>query len=318
MKILVTGAAGFLGNRVVKKLKTDGHIIYTTDRSIGCDYVGDLSDQSFVCKLPEADVVVHCAAVQYVTKDKPLLHRRKYFYQNNVISTKNLLRHFEPNCKQFVHIGTSMQYLQDDSESYSESSPMQSQGVYSWSKLLAQQLVDSSTMRTATIVPCIIGGPGREGLFRGFVKSIQSLSIAFVPGKGEKSISIVHVDDVAELVSCIIARGETGKFNTAASDPMSINDWAYTIGLTLGKKKIFILHVPLAPVAALAKLTCFRILAREQLIMLSKAHVLDTAKSAAIGCTARKNSSEIIMDIVHSLSSDVSRNNAFNDINKNG
>lgn len=313
MKILVTGANGFLGKHVVKRLKSDGHSVSTTDMSVGCDYVGDLSEQCFVCELPSVDVVVHCAAVQYVTKNKPILNWSEYFYRNNVVATKNLSKHFAQKCKQFVHIGTSMQYLQDGSPNYRESSPMQSQGVYSWSKLLAQKIIDGSTMKTATVIPCIIGGPGREGLFGGFVKNIQKFSIAIIPGSGNQNISIVHVDDVAELISSIIARGETGKFNAAARDAMSINEWANTVGRILGKERIFLMHVPLAPLALLARLTCFRLLASEQLIMLSKAHVLETTKAATVGCVARKTSSEVIVDIVRGLSVDTSHNDALVD-----
>lgn len=303
MKILVTGASGFLGKYVVRQLMGSGCTVLTTDVKGTCDYVGDLSDASFITRLPEVDAVVHCAAVQYVTQGKPLLFWKNYFFRNNVIATRNLISHYEGKLQHFIHVGTSMQYRQDGAENYSETAEMRSQGVYSWSKLLAQDIVDSTTLKTATVLPCIIGGPGREGLFHGFVNSIMKYSIAIIPGKGEHKISIVHVEDVARLISCIVLTGSTGKFNAAAADAMTIVQWSDLIGRILDKKYVIKLKVPLAPLYAFSWLTKYRLLANEQLVMLTVPHVLDTTRATSIGATSRNSCATIIEDITRHLSS---------------
>ena len=45
MRILVTGANGFLGSRLVKSLREDGHLVYELTRS-----VADITDIYNVCK----------------------------------------------------------------------------------------------------------------------------------------------------------------------------------------------------------------------------------------------------------------------------
>lgn len=79
MRILITGAAGFLGTECVKQFRERGHAVTTTDKTGTVDLRGDLADQKFVDSLPDCDVVVNCAAVQYVSKNVPIVFRKSFF-----------------------------------------------------------------------------------------------------------------------------------------------------------------------------------------------------------------------------------------------
>lgn len=301
MKVLLTGANGFLGQYVKKRLLNDGVEVFTTDLAGSSDFEGDLSNVEFVKTLPDVDTVIHCAAVQYVTKHKPLFNWKKYFTKHNIQATQNIINRYKNSSTHFVHVGTSMQYEQNGAEQYSENSPMGSQGVYSWSKLQAQDIVNSSGLNTATIVPCIIGGPGREGLFAGFVNTIGRYSVAIIPGKGVHKISIVHVDDVAKLLCHVAHHRLTGSYNAAADNPLSITEWAQIIGTTLKKPKVKIIRLPLLPFKVLGVLSGYRLLASEQLLMLSMPHVLSTEKSRSLGLSTNQSSEKIITDITMHL-----------------
>jgi nucleoside-diphosphate-sugar epimerase len=233
--VLVTGAAGFLGQRVVLALRRRGWRIVTTDRQGGVDHRGDLTDEAFVSTLPAADAVVHAAAVQYVTPRLPLLNRQSFFERNNVVATRLLAQRYAavPGLH-FVNIGTSMMYRQCRAPLYAPDSELLGQGVYSHSKLAAQREVERAVAHWATVVPCIIGGPGREGLFRGFVQSIRRGGRVFYPGRGEHPIAMVHVDDVAELVAVVIECRARGLFNAAAHEALTIAQWATHIADELG------------------------------------------------------------------------------------
>ena len=298
MKILLTGAAGFLGTACQIALRERGHTLVCTDRHGAVDVQGDLADAAFVALLPDVDAVVHSAAVQYVSSDLPLLRRARYFERNNVTATRHLCeRYGGARNVHFVNIGTSMMYRQCHAASYGPDSALEGQGVYSRSKLTAQRAVEACFNRWATIIPCIIGGPGREGLFRGFVQSILRRGSVAFPGRGEHPTNMVHVDDVAALVATVIDKRAQGLFNAGAPGALSIMQWVDEIGAELGVRAVRVLRVPLMPVQALARLTGYRVLAREQLLMLGQPHVLDISASLGLGWTPRHDNVRIVRDI---------------------
>lgn len=300
--ILLTGAAGFLGQRCGDALRQRGDTVITTDQRGSVDHLGDLSEAEFVRTLPDVDVVVHAAAVQYVTPRVPLLRRQRFFERNNVLATRQLAQRYGTACDlHFVNVGTSMMYRQCRAVAYGTQSELHGQGVYSASKLEAQRIVEQSFDRWATVVPCIIGGPGREGLFRAFVKSIQRSGRVVYPGSGSHPTAMVHVDDVAELIAVVVEQGARGLYNAAAAAPLSIADWATEISDELNLQPPRQLRLPLAPVAWLAAASGWRLLAREQLLMLGQPHVLDIQGSLALGWRPQHDNRRIVRDIARHI-----------------
>jgi nucleoside-diphosphate-sugar epimerase len=227
------------------------------------------------------EAVVHAAAVQYVSGDLPLWNRRLFFARNNVTAARLLAERYSGKAVHFVNVGTSMMYRQCGAPSYSPSSPMQGQGVYSESKLAAQRSVAALLDDWATVVPCIIGGPGRE--------------VAF-PGQGNVPTHMVHVEDTAALIERVVRVRATGLFNAGAPSPLSISQWIGEIASELGVRSIRILRVPLAPIHLLSALTGYRLLAREQLLMLAQPHVLDVSRSLKLGWAPTRTNAQIIRE----------------------
>jgi nucleoside-diphosphate-sugar epimerase len=296
-RVLITGAAGFVGRVCVDVLRTRGHLVVATVRVGPVDLPGDLSDRAFVSTLPDVDAVIHAAAVQYVSADLPLLSRTRYFRENNVLATAHLCERYDGRSTHFVNIGTSMMYAQNGAPFYNVKSPMAGQGVYSVSKLEALRYVQAMRNKTATLIPCIIGGVGREGLFRSFVSMMTSRGVVVFPGTGRHKTSMVHVQDVASLLTCIVESTATGYFNAAAPRPLSIQDWIDEIERELDLKPVRRIQPPLAPIHALAALSRYRLLAREQLLMLGQSHVLTTDESIALGWQPRHDNAAIVRDI---------------------
>jgi nucleoside-diphosphate-sugar epimerase len=301
-RVLLTGAAGFLGQRCVASLARRGLRVVTTDRRGAVDLVGDLADDAFTAGLPAVDVVVHAAAVQYVTPRVPLLRRRAFFERNNVVATRLLARRYGGMAgMHFVNVGTSMMYRPDGTAALAPTQPLQGQGVYSRSKLDAQREVERAFAHWATVVPCIIGGPGREGLFRGFVDSIRRRGRVVYPGRGEHPTAMVHVDDVAELIAVVVERGAQGLYNAAAPGALTISQWADEIAAEFGVGAPRQWRLPLAPAALVAAASGWRLLAREQWLMLRAPHELDIQESLKLGWRPQHDSRRIVRDIARSL-----------------
>ena len=68
MKILITGASGFIGQALAKQLENSEHDVYLTDIHEPVNTYGhtfnayDLTNSETVAYLPEADVVYHLCA----------------------------------------------------------------------------------------------------------------------------------------------------------------------------------------------------------------------------------------------------------------
>ena len=296
MRVLITGASGFLGRECVRQFSSRAYEVKTTDKTGRVDFHGDLSDPAFVSSLPDFDVVVNCAAVQYVSKDLPFFFRRSYFERNNVLAARNLCERYQREPAHFIHVGTSMMYRQTGQEKYDVMSPMGGEGIYSSSKMAAQAFVETMP-GAATIVPCIIGGEGREGLFRGFVKMMTKLGIVVFPGRGEHKIHMVHVADVASLICRVAEVRASGFFNAAAPEPLSIRQWIDEIKDELGIRRTRKISIPLFPVKCLAWLSGYRLLAREQVLMLELPHVLSIDESLALGWRPEFVNARIARDI---------------------
>jgi len=309
MKVLITGAVGFLGTECASKFRSVGCEVITTDAVGTVDYLGDLADEIFVSTLPNVDVIVNCAAVQYVSKNIPVIFRQSYFEKNNVYAIKNLCERYFKSKSHLIHIGTSMMYKQTGSNSYDEASPMGGEGIYSYSKMKAQNYVNKYP-NSATVIPCIIGGEGREGLFVNFVKMMRKYGIVCFPGKGQHKIQMVHVIDVASLVFQIAQTKASGFFNAAAPEPLSILGWVSEIKSELNiDKKIKIIKFPLFMIYLISKLLGYRFLAREQLLMLRMPHVLEIKKSLALGWVPKYSNVTIVRDIAKYLDSGMANGN---------
>lgn len=296
MRVLITGAAGFLGKECARLFRANAYEVITTDKLAGVDLQGDLSDANFTSSLPDADIIVNCAAVQYVSNDLPLFFRKAYFKKNNILTAKNLCERYKNTNAHLIHLGTSMMFRQTGQDLYSLQSEMGGEGVYSISKLQAQAYIDQFP-GSATVIPCIIGGEGREGLFIGFVKMMKKFGFVLFPGQGRHKIHMVHVSDVAELILLIAKKRAAGLYNAAAPEPLSIRQWIEEIQDELKIKRVTPISIPLLPVTLISQLLGYRVLAREQLLMLKYPHVLDIKESLAIGWQPEFTNAKIARDI---------------------
>jgi len=300
VRTLVTGAAGFLGRECIRQLRAEGIETVSTDRFGEVDFPGDLSNPEFCAALPDVDAVVHNAGVQYLSPDLPLLSRRIYFERNNVYATALLVQRYSGTSAHFVYVGTSMMYQVTGGTCYVRT-PMRAQGVYSASKIAAWEQVRALPKPPALMVPGIIAGPGRGGLFRPFARSIARFGAVIFPGRGTLPVHMVHVEDAAALLVRIVTRKAAGIFNAGGPEPLSIGQWVDAIADELDALRVRRVRLPLAPVEWLSAASGYRLLAAEQLLLLRYGQVLDVSESLAIDWKPRWNNTQIVRETARAL-----------------
>jgi UDP-glucose 4-epimerase len=106
MKVMVTGAAGFIGGVTVLKLVDQGHEVLGVDRVIPSkalvelpgtwwhtgDYAGEIGLETI--KMFEPEAIVHCAGTSLVG---PSIDDPREYYDNNFVKTKLLLDYLIDN-----------------------------------------------------------------------------------------------------------------------------------------------------------------------------------------------------------------------------
>jgi nucleoside-diphosphate-sugar epimerase len=216
-KIVVTGAAGFLGGRTAKFFAshfTNDQIIATSRRKVRenelntslCKFIaGDLCNVDFCESITQdAEIVIHCAALS-----APFGYYES-FYQSNFIATKNILESSIKNgVKRFVYISTPSIYFNYlDRFNVSEKEPLPKKMVnhYAQTKLLAEKLVlqyNNNGIETIALRPRAIIGAEDTVIFPRVLEAYYKRKLKII-GDGKNICDFTCVRNVIESIICAI------------------------------------------------------------------------------------------------------------------
>lgn len=249
MKILMTGASGFLGGIMKRTLET--HDIITVGRHPEDNILCDLSQA--IPGLVESDIVVHAAGKAHVIpKDRS---EEEAFFNVNLEGTKNLLKginKLESLPAGFVFISTVAVYGVETGTLISEDHPLSGNTPYALSKIKAEQEVlswgaSSGVPVTILRLPLVVG-PGAPGNLGAMVRHLQRGTYLRI-GNGAARRSMVLAEDVALLIPGLL--GRSGIYNLTDRMNPSIAELDSVIAAKMHKK---ILVIPSYVASFLAKL----------------------------------------------------------------
>lgn len=207
-KILFTGASGFFGKNIIKKLEECGFLITTLGSNSG-DYVCNLSNSIPILK-EKFDIILHAAGKAHsVPKSEA---DRQQFYDINVKGTINLLMSIENSTlpKQFVYISSVSVYGREQGFNISEDFFLEAKDAYGLSKIKAEEIVQKWCLQhnvvcTILRLPLLVGKnpPGNLGaMIKGIAKGYY-----FNIGGGKAKKSMVLAEDVAAFIPTIASIG---------------------------------------------------------------------------------------------------------------
>ena len=270
MRVLVTGAAGFIGRWVVGELLEQGHEVLPIDNLIAGDVAalaeyaghpgmrpfeqGDVRDAA-ACRrwAREVDAVLHLAASISVQEsiDDP-----STTFENDVVGTFNVLEAAREVGARVLFMSTCMVYDRADDRGIDEEHPTRPASPYAAAKLSGEALTLSYFhaygLPTAVIRPFNTYGPFQRSVGEGGVVAIftrRSLlgEALRIYGDGTQTRDLLYVEDCARFVVAALAsdRAVGRILNAGTGHDVSVNelaavllDWRPTVSLEDGLARV--------------------------------------------------------------------------------
>lgn len=235
--VIVTGAAGFIGSHVVKKLnkllpETNVYIIDCLTYAGNMDNIAgtkshmfciDIRDEENLKNLEdlEIDSIIHLAAESHVDRS---IEGPMEFVMTNVVGTVNLLelslKYFAKNPDfLFYHVSTDEVFgsLEMDDAPFNEKTPYDPRSPYSASKAASDHFVQAYHHTYG--LPIVLSncsnnyGPNQypEKLIPVVIQKLQNREHIPVYGQGINVRDWLHVEDHAEAIIEIAQRGINGQ-----------------------------------------------------------------------------------------------------------
>ena len=262
MRILVTGAAGFIGSNFVRRMLTGaypGHdetsvtvldkLTYAGVRA-NLDQVaqsprytfveGDICDGDLLADLvPGHDAIVHFAAESHVDRS---ITGASDFVLTNVLGTQKLLQAaLDAGIGRFVHVSTDEVYGSIDVGSWPEDQPLAPNSPYSASKA-SSDLLARSYFRTfgldVVITRCSNNyGPYQfpEKVIPLFVTNLMDGLRVPLYGDGQNVRDWLHVDDHCRGIALVLDGGRAGEiYNIGGGTELTNKELTYKLLAAMG------------------------------------------------------------------------------------
>jgi len=239
MKVLITGASGFVGKHVARHLVHEDYEVVGFDLtpSSNDDYEvieGDLRDADAVhAAVDGADAVCHIGAIGdvYLAAEQPSLAAGV-----NVLGTSNVADAGVATGARIVYASTWEVYGDVEYEPMDEAHPRTPDHPYNITKLAGEQmLLASADLRDLSAIALRLGtayGPGLRpnSVFRIFIDRARRGETITIMGDGSQSRQFVHVSDLARAFALACESDASGiALNTVAPEPITIKELAEAV-----------------------------------------------------------------------------------------
>lgn len=268
MRILVTGASGFLGHHFVEHAASAGHEIVALHRQpitgstpapihrsgVTVRYADVLDRQSIDAAVADVDCVCHLAAA--FTEASAT---ENYFHRVNVEGTSNVMAAAHAaGARRFVFCSTAGIYGKRVSGVIDETREPQPFNSYERSKVAAEEEVRRGAaeygMEYVILRPSPIYGPGDQRLAKLYKNAARGRFPLFGSGEGRRHM--VYVDDLAEafLRSCVLPAAANEEMIVAGPEAVRLCDILQTLA-ELSNRRSAGPRLPLKAVVLLAGVT---------------------------------------------------------------
>ena len=246
MKIFVTGATGFIGRHLVKRLLEEGHEVTAGGRSstklkilpeavkkarIYLEYKETIDN---ILKKEKPDVVYHAAALVESNSLKKLR-------SINVDGTWKVFEScLEHGIKKIIYVSSIAVIAGNKVVPLTDELPFKANSAYGQSKLEAEKVAleyRKKGINIAIIRPCMVYGEDEPHGLGTLVKALRRRMLPIF-GTGDKKIQLVSVKNVVDVLMIALSKEEAleGSFIVADKEILTLKEMFNLIADTIGAK----------------------------------------------------------------------------------
>jgi len=275
VKILITGAAGFLGSHLSEKYVNEGHIFYGIDNLLNGKLNNvrtllhrknfkfihdDIRNKELYSKIPtDIDAIIHLAAQIHV--DRSIVNPEETF-DINVSGTMKILEYARMNdISKILFASTSEVYGSAKYVPMNEDHPLAAQHPYGVSKIAADRLCytyNETYDLGIDIIRCFnFFGPrqkdsGYGGVIAIFINRVLQNKPPIIYGDGNQTRDYMYVDDAVNAYDKVLhSKDNPGKYgiNFGTGTEKSVNEIAeLTIKYAGAGENLKAIHVDPRPI----------------------------------------------------------------------
>ena len=223
VKVLVTGASGFVGHELIVQLETEKFVVYPVlrDRSIThhnaqyCD-LRDYGETENMLTTVNPNAIIHCAASSSIEECEK---NKIESWENNVMGTMNLVRSMKTDVH-FVYLSTA-QVFDGNAGHYDEDSVRNPINWYGQTKAASEYIV--SNISSIYTIARLSNQYGYDDKGKNFVHQALEKLMANEPVSADDGIisSPTYIGTTVSSLQEIIMYGMTGVYNIADKEPLS-------------------------------------------------------------------------------------------------
>ena len=260
MKILVTGATGFIGRFLVDELLSLGHSVYALARPTSdCGFleqkgveviIADLADEKSLLPLEQYqfDAIYHCAGL---VEDKDL----QRLYKANVAGTDNICRYaLQHGVKRLVYLSSVATVSGNDMVPLTEDLPYSATNLYGLSKLEAESLVleyRRHGLPAVILRPAMVYGEGEPHALDTIMRLLGYRLLPLADG-GRYKMHMAYVRNVSAALVMALAEDRflEGTFFIADDEALTQREVFSILSRSIGAREPAMLPAWLTPVLA--------------------------------------------------------------------